>query len=310
METSLCDRTFVGQLCQQFGAARVISVREDEPVDGVLQLFERSDIISAPVMSAEDSVLGIVHLMDIASYLCVASDLKNPIKNLLGYSAESKTVAVYESTDRVSKLVQGLGPRQHHTCLVRGRLWQSLLTQADLVRFLFLHLNELPSFINRSIRDLGLGTIDFTYLKSNKASSSGKSPLVTVSPKAKAREALELMRAHDFDTIPIVEGPKRKIVNCIRSKDLRSSVIRKDQDKINKLLDVNVMDFLGEIRSQSETKAWLPTCTPEDSFRTVIGLFSATTPLQVWVVDPSDKSSLVGIIGITDVISAFGSSTN
>jgi len=310
-ENQFIQNTFVGQLCQKLRVGGVISVSESATVTETLNTFAMHKIMSAPVTQKDGAVLGVVHLIDIVCYLTTSMDLSVPIKRLLGMSHESKSVAIFESTDRMTLLMKSLGSRQHHLALVSGKQWKCVITQSDVVRFLREHIDQLPSLASTPVSRV-CGAI-----RRDGKDQKRDHTLVALHSSATVKDGMKIMAENDFDSLPIVRGDSYELVGVLQSHDLRSDVVRSaaQSKDLGRLFDMNVVEFEMLIRRQSQkTKPNMMSdpefvsCSLDEPFGRVLDKIVMREALQAWVIQANkDKTAweVFGVLSLNDIIGAF-----
>jgi len=314
MAETFIQNTFVGQICDKVGAGRIISVEEHRTVADTLNVFAKYKIISAPVIREDGAALGVVHLIDIVCYLANSLDLSVAIKNLLGLSQESKSVAAFEPTDRMSLLIRTLGSRQHHLALVTGKNIRCVLTQTDIVRFLWDNLGYFKQVSSTPIGRLKIGVRRATKIESGKEDK--KSNLITLANTSTVKQGFKVMAQNDFDSLPITRSGTYEMMGVLRSKDLTSDLVRsaKSKENLEELFNMNVMDFIRNARGQDKQQGLVSdfdfvSCSMEDTFEKVMERIASKASLQAWIIQPlKGNFEVIGVITLSDIISAFDES--
>lgn len=124
------------------------------------------------------------------------------------------------------------------------------------------------------------------------------SKVLSVSPGTSVKEAFKTMKKHGFRHLPVVKG--EKLVGFVTDRDLRrpdiADVFKEWNDLYRLSDDLHVEDVMV---------ATVVTCTPEDDLAKVASQVIDKHIGAMPVVDPSDKTRLVGIITVFDFLRAF-----
>ncbi|GMY26057.1 SNF1-related protein kinase regulatory subunit gamma-1-like isoform X3 [Fagus crenata] len=116
-------------------------------------------------------------------------------------------------------------------------------------------------------------------------------------------EAFKRMRDNKIGGLPVVEGPKKKIVGNVSIKDIRYLLLK--PELFSNFRKLTVMDFMHTIASQ-ETGEVIPpiTCKLDSTLGSVIHSLASNSVHRIYVVAGEDDE-VVGIITLRDVISCF-----
>ncbi|XP_047172866.1 SNF1-related protein kinase regulatory subunit gamma-1-like [Vigna umbellata] len=117
-------------------------------------------------------------------------------------------------------------------------------------------------------------------------------------------EAFKQMRDNKIGGLPVVEGPRKKVVGNVSIRDIRYLLL---SPEITNFRQLTVMDFLKRIVSsslQTGNASHQPiTCKPDSTLHSVIHTLASQSIHRIHVVDGQDE--LVGVITLRDVISCF-----
>ncbi|PSS28714.1 SNF1-related protein kinase regulatory subunit gamma-1-like [Actinidia chinensis var. chinensis] len=142
-----------------------------------------------------------------------------------------------------------------------------------------------------SISDMGL-----PFMSSNEVVSIQSDELIL--------EAFKRMKDNHIGGLPVVKGPKRKIVGNVSIRDIRYLLL---QPKLfSSFRQLTVMDFMNSIAATSHDcgKVVTPiTCKPEATLSTVIQSLASKSVHRIYVVGVDEE--VVGVITLRDVISCF-----
>ncbi|KAK2983144.1 hypothetical protein RJ640_007820 [Escallonia rubra] len=117
-------------------------------------------------------------------------------------------------------------------------------------------------------------------------------------------EAFTRMKDHQIGGLPVVEGPKKKIVGNVSIRDIRFLLL--NPELFSKFRHLTVMDFMNTIASatQDTGKVVTPiTCKPDSTLGSVIHILASKLVHRIYVIDDSDE--VIGVITLRDVISCF-----
>ncbi|CAI0386806.1 unnamed protein product [Linum tenue] len=116
-------------------------------------------------------------------------------------------------------------------------------------------------------------------------------------------EAFKLMRDNEIGGLPVVEGPKRKIVGNISIRDIRFLLLKREL--FNNFRQLTVKDFMMTISSHENSKVMPPiTCKSDATLGSVIHHLASKSVHRIYVVENQDDG-VVGVITLRDVISCF-----
>ncbi|CAL1413821.1 unnamed protein product [Linum trigynum] len=116
-------------------------------------------------------------------------------------------------------------------------------------------------------------------------------------------EAFKLMRDDEIGGLPVVEGPKRKIVGNISIRDIRFLLLKREL--FTNFRQLTVKDFMMTISSHENGKVMPPiTCRSDATLGSVIHHLASKSVHRIYVVDNQDEG-VVGVITLRDVISCF-----
>ncbi|TQD80516.1 hypothetical protein C1H46_033932 [Malus baccata] len=135
----------------------------------------------------------------------------------------------------------------------------------------------------KSISDLGL-----PFMSSIEVISTNVDDLVL--------EAFKKMRENQIGGLPVVQGPKKKIVGNVSISDIRFSLLK--PELFNNFRNLSVRDFMNTI-SESQGRQILPiTCNLQSTLGDVIETLASKSVHRVYVVD--DEGEVVGVITLRD----------
>ncbi|XP_061338786.1 SNF1-related protein kinase regulatory subunit gamma-1-like [Gastrolobium bilobum] len=117
-------------------------------------------------------------------------------------------------------------------------------------------------------------------------------------------EAFKQMRDNQIGGLPVVEGPKKRIIGNLSIRDIRHLLLR--PELFSNFRNLTVMDFMNKIVSTSQEtgKVTRPiTCKPDSTLQSVIHTLASQSIHRIYAVD--GQNEVVGVITLRDVISCF-----
>ncbi|XP_007224598.1 SNF1-related protein kinase regulatory subunit gamma-1-like [Prunus persica] len=143
----------------------------------------------------------------------------------------------------------------------------------------------------KPISDFGL-----PFMSSDEVISIGCNDLIL--------EAFKKMRDNQIGGLPVVEGPKRKIVGNVSMRDIRYLLLK--PDIFSNFRKLTVRDFMSTITTTHEIgKVIQPiTCKLESTLGNVIHSLASKSVHRIHVV-AGEEGEVVGVITLRDVISCF-----
>ncbi|CAM6099456.1 unnamed protein product [Calypogeia fissa] len=120
-------------------------------------------------------------------------------------------------------------------------------------------------------------------------------------------EAFILMREKGIGGLPVVEGPEKKVIGTISVRDVRFLLLKPEVFAQRK--ELTVLDFMNTITAASKDTASPSRCLPpithqaSVTLKEVISSLASKSAHRTYVVD--EKSSVVGVVTIRDIISRF-----
>ncbi|RLN24916.1 SNF1-related protein kinase regulatory subunit gamma-1-like isoform X1 [Panicum miliaceum] len=130
--------------------------------------------------------------------------------------------------------------------------------------------------------------------------------VITVKSDDLILEAFKCMKNNKIGGVPVVEGPKRKLVGSVSIRDIRFLLLRPDLfSNFRQLTVIEFMKTLGSTLPDSENCLVQPppTCAPDTSLGSVIDSIASRITHRIYVVD--GDLEVVGVVTLRDVISCF-----
>ncbi|KAF7000176.1 hypothetical protein CFC21_016122 [Triticum aestivum] len=131
--------------------------------------------------------------------------------------------------------------------------------------------------------------------------------VITVNSDDLILEAFKCMKDNKIGGVPVVEGPRRKLVGSVSIRDIRFLLLR--PDLFSDFRHLTVLDFmkaLGSTLPDSGDNGLVKpplTCAPDASMGSVIDSIGSRITHRIYVVDGDFE--VVGVVTLRDVISCF-----
>jgi CBS domain-containing protein len=153
----------------------------------------------------------------------------------------------------------------------------NILSQSDLIQFLF-----------ENIRDLGIARVDTV-----EKLGLGTPAVISMSARAKAIHAFFLMLYNKVPAVAIVSG-NGELVGNLSASDLRGM----DQNTFPQLL-MPVMEFVKQVKRHRG----LITCKKDSTLESVLSKLANNKVHRLWMVD--DQNCPIGVVTLTDIMKLF-----
>jgi len=286
---------------------QIISISASSSVVEAVQILSSNNILGAPVFEREtNNFLGFVDMMDLLSNVVsfyadreIPGGEEVPIswcRNIETLQQRGEEFAKQPITALIDKSrVDEYCPVSHH-----GTLFQvmedvlshnihrvpvfdntdkvySILSQSDLIQFLFENIKEVGIARYDTVEKLGLGT----------------SAVISMSAKAKAIHAFFLMLYNRVSAVAIVSG-NGELVGNLSASDLRGL----DQNTFTQLL-MPVMEFVKSVKRHRG----LITCKKDSTLESVLSKLANNRVHRLWMVD--DQNGPIGVVTLTDIMKLF-----
>lgn len=288
----------------------IINISANESVVEAMQVLSSNNILSAPVFDKEnDNFLGFVDMMDLlANVVSFYSDRQStdakqgeevPVswcRNIETLQQRGEQFAKQPITALIDKSrVDEFCPVSHHGTLFQlmedvlsqnvhrvpvfdntDRVY-NILSQSDVIRFLYEHIRDIGIARFDTVEKLGLGT----------------RAVISMSARAKAIHAFFLMLYQKVPAVAIVSG-NGELVGNLSASDLRGL----DQNSFTELLKP-VMEFVKSVKRHRG----LVTCKTGSTLESVLSKLANNNVHRLWMVD--DQNCPIGVITLTDVMKLF-----
>jgi 5'-AMP-activated protein kinase regulatory gamma subunit len=288
----------------------IINISANASVVEAMQVLSSNNILSAPVFDKEnDNFLGFVDMMDLLANVVSfyserqSTDAKQgeevPVswcRNIETLKERGEQFAKQPITALIDKSrVDEFCPVSHHGTLFQlmedvlsqnvhrvpvfdntDRVY-NILSQSDVIRFLYEHIRDIGIARFDTVDKLGLGT----------------RAVISMSARAKAIHAFFLMLYQKVPAVAIVSG-NGELVGNLSASDLRGL----DQNSFTELLKP-VMEFVKSVKRHRG----LVTCKTGSTLESVLSKLANNNVHRLWMVD--DQNCPVGVVTLTDVMKLF-----
>eukprot|EP00123_Amoebidium_parasiticum_P000553 comp11399_c0_seq1/m.5778 comp11399_c0_seq1/g.5778 ORF comp11399_c0_seq1/g.5778 comp11399_c0_seq1/m.5778 type:complete len:322 (-) comp11399_c0_seq1:783-1748(-) len=279
----------------------LVTIDAQASIEDALETLERHNVSCLPVVEGTE-MQGMVTTLDLLAYVAFASfgyqeeptaaelqDFKHAntlVKDLIGMGEEIKAgvkesgLFMFEDTTTVREIFDPMTIGIQRV-LVQTQGDYRMLTQSDLLHFLYLHEPRLADYSRQPIGDLGLGS----------------TPAKTVGVTTKTLHALRELYVEDsVDALAVVDGGG-KLVATLSSLN------------VNGLTNRNILDALlpvGEFLRKRNYGQIVPAVyiTKDQDLSTAMAKCILGGSYRVWVVD--DQRKPIGQITIEDILVKFG----
>ncbi|KDP21218.1 hypothetical protein JCGZ_21689 [Jatropha curcas] len=172
---------------------------------------------------------------------------------------------------------------------------------------------EIQNFITQSAFVLGLegckGRDWFDCIASRSISDFGlpfmsADEVVSIQSSELILEAFKQMRENQIGGLPVVEGPKKKIVGSLSIRDIRHLLL--EPELFTNFRQLTVSDFTQIISSTQETGRVIPpiTCKVDVTLGSVIHILASKSVHRIYAV-AGNENEIAGVITLRDVIACF-----
>ncbi|EFA76915.1 hypothetical protein PPL_09667 [Heterostelium album PN500] len=286
----------------------MITVRNTDSLPKVFEILSKNNILSAPVLNERNNPIGLVDFVDIVccviqiinhtdllgndyysfleredlfshTYASYVTDLSegNPFVPVIKGASllEAITVMSKNKLHRVPIICNDTSPSETGPKII------NLVTQSAILTFLAKHLDELGSWTDKSLAELGFA----------------EKPVVTINSHKRALEAFQLMTEKRVTGIAVVDE-KQQILANISARDLKELL---NETRIFENLYLSVGEFISKVRQQ-DYKAVNPSicCTKDESLRKLMTRMAAAKIHRVYMVNNDRK--LVGVVSLHDIL--------
>jgi len=295
---------------------KILEVKSDASIKDVANILISNNILSVPVVDAKaapdaswlEKYTGLVDMIDIARFVLAQLEEKahhHHARGYAGFAEDSKILAETPISSLVGKPDSTPFVPVEVTCSLReamvllgkyhlyrlpiidGEKQQlvNLLTQSAIVKTIEVNIKKLGAVVDLPLGEVGL---------------ANPKKMISVSVEAPAISAFQLITANRVGAVPVL-GLGGEVVGNISARDLRAVFTSPD---LYAALFRPLSQFIALVHGdQIDASAPAITCRASHSLRHVIQQLTTSRIHRVYVVD--DKSKLVSVVSLTDVISAL-----
>jgi len=274
------------------------------PYDAFKVLISHN-ILSAPVLDVTTKkYTGFLDIRDLVSFVVfVDDDQKSDVpQNLLElvlhgcklfkvdldgvtttYLSRRNAFRSLHSSDNLLTVCQLLSTGLHRVPIVdESGTVINIISQSSVIQFLSHHLKEYKDELNRTLKELNLGT----------------KPVISVKQDTLAIETFRLMDNKKISGVAVVDGTGKFVGNTSAS-DLKLFLKTLSLD----LLHRPITEFLKIIRQESiDIMSPTISCSTHDTLSTAISKLAATKIHKIFVADDSDNYTPSAVVSITDIL--------
>ncbi|KAL9648718.1 hypothetical protein ABK040_003656 [Willaertia magna] len=275
----------------------LVTFNFDDKLHDVLQKLMQSGIVSAPVLKGNECI-GLIDILDVLAFLVdlfsehthgndIISRLKTAsqfqdqkIGDITNFDHNPFTPINQDKSlyDACCILVK----EKSHRCPVLdndGKM-VSILTQAQIVNFLALHLHDLEELGHQKVGNLNLGT----------------SFVVTCGKQERTIDCFKKMQQHKVSGLPVVDATGILIGN-LSARDIKALNL----NNLSSSLHQGVNNFVSYIREQSFNESHPAiSCSEETELNFVIGRLAANRIHRMYVCDK--QLHPIKVISLRDII--------
>mmetsp|Transcript_58485 Transcript_58485/g.137789 ORF Transcript_58485/g.137789 Transcript_58485/m.137789 type:complete len:314 (+) Transcript_58485:3-944(+) len=300
--TQFLDQTTAGMFPLP-ESGRMVVIHEQQSLQQAMQTLVQNKILSAPVKTDSDELVGLVDMVQLCSVVVelltpdIVPDIpvmqfEHHFQQLMQGAFTTRTVssivdrsllACVSSDSSLREVLRLLAAGHHRVCVVNGRELINVITQSAVVKMLSAQTAHLGSLGARTVQDLGLGS----------------APVVTVSSSDIAAEAFKRILSRHVSAVAVVDGAR--LLGTISVSDIRV-VCQSMQD--TRLLFGPVRFLLARVH-MSDTVERFPAITVSDdtTFGTTIQKLALLKIHRLWVTNKGDPTcKLVKVISLGDVL--------
>lgn len=301
----LCDKTAARELMDP--TRKLITVPHDMALLNVLNLLTTSHISSAPVLDANQQLLGSVDFLSLLQYVTLQSQRDDPvdittepISSVLSHCSTSSTLVPYFVDNPVSQLIDIMIKAKRVALYSKGFELLTTLSQSDVVRFLISILedikagkpsttryaNDIMALANTPLKDLGL-------LKAPHSLAS----------TATLYDALVLCSANHFRVLSVINPTDGALIGDFRVGKLSS--LHGNYDRIKQL---TLLDWILTIDNDKNAPQDVPCIASDATYLQALYLMISCKTHHLWVVSEDKKplfvctmTDLLRVLKTTDV---------
>lgn len=297
-EPSFLEKTNVGDLLSVKPHRKLISINIEASLEMCLETLLKNYILSAPVFdSQENKFVGIIELLDVARYLMKEPMFNNEsvgndsysqyvfssqiVRGLVSTFESCRQIHIVRHQDSLKDLMQVLLSDHRHRALVSieegGKKEFQMISQTDILKYLYSHLDEIGNIGNRTIQSLNI-------IKDPK----------TISATEKALEGFKKLTSHKKNALAVIDD-HGKLISQLSTSNLRGL----KGENLNDLL-LPVMDF---VKSKETARDHTITCKEDSTLREIMHTALTSKTHRVWLVQSNGIPT--GVVSFSGIVSAF-----
>jgi len=281
--------------------SKVIVCKEDDTVVSAFQKLVEHKVLSLPVCSPNlDKFYGFLDILDIVTYVSghiskptgenqlvqpwytIREIADTPCKDIMNLSKRNSTMAV-DVNSSIQTVIDDIAfDNYHRIVLTQKGIATTVLTQTNILDFLFQHSkwNEMGSLSGQTVDGLQLGI----------------RKVLTVTKGTQVLQAFKDIVKYQVSALAIVDE-NNKLIGNISASDIKA--IGYDMGLYARIF-TTVGDFLKD-----QLKKGPITVTPQHKLGDVLKLFHSKSVHRLYITD--SKHALLGVITPNDILKCFRS---
>jgi len=272
----------------------VYVVQSTDTLQTALDTMQKHNILSLPVMDPSQNICGMLGIMDILVYVAWApyfetgaqpegfTKLDSPISSVLGLTSESRHIYVIEPSLPVERLATPFSNGLHRVLIkVNEQNGLKILSQSDIVRFLYKHRSELTPIVSKKLSTLNCTKVVFSITDSEST-----------------LDGFKLMAIEKVPAVAVTNASTGEIIANLSASDLRGISSENISD-----VSLPVIDYLKKRKGANNVKALV--VTMENTLLDVMQLIVENKIHRLWIVESKEHPKPVGVVTLTDIFKSF-----
>ncbi|KAI9105279.1 hypothetical protein DFS34DRAFT_598790 [Phlyctochytrium arcticum] len=293
----------------------LVSVSGDTTIEKTFQILAQEDLRAVPVWSDEKKTFtSIVDTLDLLSYTAFqplfddeskvedpseivsrAEFLQHPVKNVIGQTAQSQAPGTIDENATLLDLAKLMSKGKHRVLVTTsGCSTPNMLTQTDLLRYLFSHNEQFDNLLSRPA-DQAMNVQLHSQSPTTTSSRGEDLNVATVSYTSSALAGFKHMKERGVRTLGVVDQDGA-LVAVLKASDLRGVTPAR--------LPSVLQPTLAFLRSVHATLPPPPTCTTRFTLAQILAQLLLHNHRRLFVVDPASEKP-VGVISMSDLCLMF-----
>mmetsp|Transcript_6674 Transcript_6674/g.11685 ORF Transcript_6674/g.11685 Transcript_6674/m.11685 type:complete len:318 (+) Transcript_6674:42-995(+) len=289
----------------------LVEADSNSSVQDTLHLMKKHSILSVPVygrvghwigaggntsaVTADKQYIGIVSVVDILYYLYNAPEkeaaLTKRVVDAIGASMEGRSLWVTRRDSSLAAAVEPLSKLVHRCLVPVEGLGFSLLTQTDVVRFIYTH-------VQRKADDVFGMTVGQCLSFIERAQQKPRI-LVTATSAHTVGNTLDYMHDQWTQAVPIVNASSGALEGTLSCSDFRGL----DSTNIRPVCAMTVAEFLADKKQWQVGAPSNVSCLRSHTVGEVVGKLLLHHVHRAWVVDEFDRPE--DLLSFTDILCAI-----